>query len=390
MLDKISLNELEIGGVELEWNLQDLMLGDMTEDESEYTDEEEEEYEGEDFEDDYETDEPSDDLYLWVGQVGDDIQQDELWNSLSEKMGALRSLNFYRQRKCAVATFQRNADATKSLRHDGALIGQHFVPLHVGKSSTELLVSNLEDVTPFSLRQAFERYGVVTSVRVLPDECCGFVAFSSPSDALEAVRTMEGRFLGNKKISVIMMSTEAEREVAQTYFGYQKNVMKSCGPTKTKAMRSRVEANMNKHKSHQEWSNDILHHKNLTDDGLVVPSRSLFVSNIRASLSLEQLKSVFARFGEIAQIVPCMENGYAFVCYKNLTDAANALRQMTLLPPVLSGRHASVKFGTPLYFGDAESPSAYKYTVLPWCSKCRKVCVSEHGKSHREIQIPLN
>ncbi|KAJ3042816.1 Protein phosphatase PP2A regulatory subunit B [Rhizophlyctis rosea] len=74
-----------------------------------------------------------------------------------------------------------------------------------------LYVKNLDDaIDDEKLRQEFSVHGTITSAKVMKDEKTetskgfGFVCFSSPEEATNAVTEMNGRMLGSKNISVAL------------------------------------------------------------------------------------------------------------------------------------------------------------------------------------------
>lgn len=402
-VDQILQSQLELGagGVSeriVAWNLPGLMLGDLTEDEdSDWTDEEEDFHLDESEEEEEDVDQNQDDLYLWIGQVDNTLEQEDLWDALSAKMGTLRSLDLIRPRNCALATFECNADAIQSLKHEGALVGSQHITLHVGKTASELFVSNLEDVSPHSLRKAFQRFGTVKSVRVMTTEKCGFVAFASSDDASCAMRNLNGQELGQNRISVRMVSSEQEYdEMVSEPFNVsdlEKRYHSAPVFNQNKELTYVVKDvhNTSHRRAREQWSNLEENHGTTSNETVIVPNCWLYVSNLHPSLSEQRLTSVFSRFGELQEVVPHINEGFAFVCFKNVNDAHCTLKQMRLLPPVLLGKQTKIRFGRPVYESTLSVPSAYAYSVKTVARSCPEYSqLNVSPEKVREIQVSLN
>lgn len=97
---------------------------------------------------------------------------------------------------------------------------------------TNLYLKNLDDnVDDEKLRDLFSAFGTVTSCKVMRDpqgqsKGCGFVAFSSPDEALRAVNDMKGKMVGSKPLYVAVAQQKEERRARlQAQFAQMQNVV---------------------------------------------------------------------------------------------------------------------------------------------------------------------
>lgn len=86
----------------------------------------------------------------------------------------------------------------------------------------------------------------------------------------------------------------------------------------------------------------------LKDMAFSAPSRQVFVGNLIASVTEEELLALFSPFGELEIIKNFSHLGYAFCVFKKLDCAIRAKEEFTINPPVLAKRRIVVNFGKPL------------------------------------------
>lgn len=123
----------------------------------------------------------------------------------------------YYGKKLFVSRAQKKSEREDELRR------QHLQELRVEKpqpkfQGVNLYVKNLaEEVNDELLRKEFSKYGQITSAKVMRDETTGlskgfgFVCFTSPEDATEAVLKMNGFKMHTKEIYVALAQRKEDR-----------------------------------------------------------------------------------------------------------------------------------------------------------------------------------
>lgn len=139
---------------------------------------------------------------VWVGNVCRKVTKEEFQTVFSE-FGPVVLIRLFRRSKCAFVTFRYARDAVRSLKLEGSQLGSMDLTLNVGKASRHLWVGNVEnEVSPLRLRNMFEQYGDIESVRTLPVNKSAFINFHLVSDAVRATEALNGVLLGSKKIVI--------------------------------------------------------------------------------------------------------------------------------------------------------------------------------------------
>lgn len=139
---------------------------------------------------------------VWVGNVCRKVTKEE-FQDVFQRFGPVVLIRLFRRSKCAFVTFRYARDAVKSLELEGEQLGSMDLTLNVGKASRHLWVGNVENnVSPLRLRNMFEQYGDIESVRTLPVNKSAFINFHLVSDAVRATEALNGVILGNKKIVI--------------------------------------------------------------------------------------------------------------------------------------------------------------------------------------------
>ncbi|XP_076944229.1 polyadenylate-binding protein 2-like [Bidens hawaiensis] len=100
-----------------------------------------------------------------------------------------------------------------------------------------LYVKNLDDgIDDDKLKKLFSEYGTITSCKVMLDpngnsRGSGFVAFSTPEEASQALAEMNGKMIANKPLYVALAQRKEERRAKlQAQFSQMRPVMTSLGP----------------------------------------------------------------------------------------------------------------------------------------------------------------
>ncbi|CAO3642367.1 unnamed protein product [Mucor fragilis] len=122
----------------------------------------------------------------------------------------------YRGKKLFVSRAQKKSEREDELRRQHAY--QIPVEKPVKYQGVNLYVKNLADaVDDDLLREEFARYGHITSAKVMKDERTGaskgfgFVCFTSPEEATEAVIRMNGHRIASKEIYVALAQRKEDR-----------------------------------------------------------------------------------------------------------------------------------------------------------------------------------
>lgn len=122
----------------------------------------------------------------------------------------------YYGKKLFVSRAQKKSEREDELRR------QHLQELRIEKpvkyQGVNLYVKNLsEEVNDEILRKEFSKYGQITSAKVMRDEITGlskgfgFVCFTLPEDATEAVLKMNGHKILSKEIYVALAQRKEDR-----------------------------------------------------------------------------------------------------------------------------------------------------------------------------------
>ncbi|XP_073514132.1 polyadenylate-binding protein 1-like [Phyllobates terribilis] len=179
---------------------------------------------------------------------------------------------------------------------------------------TNIYIKNLaEDVDDEYLKQLFDRYGPMVSVKVMINEFgkskgFGFVNFERHEDALKAVEEMNGKDMNGRVIYVGRAQKKVERQFEL------------------------------KRKFEQLKRDRITQSQ----------GANLYVKNLDHSIDDERLRKEFSPYGTITSAKVMMEGGHSkgfgFVCFSSPQEATNALAKM-------SGRIIAMK---PLYVSLAQ------------------------------------
>jgi RNA recognition motif-containing protein len=199
-----------------------------------------------------------------------------------------------------------------------------FLTLNLGMPCRHLWVGNVEpSVSEFTLKNEFEVYGQVESVRVLRANQCAFINFYREEDASQACEALNGKKLGTKGLVI----------------NYQwGDVIK-----RTSRARRALDTSSPSESLRGEFTQ---------------PSRQLFVGNIVPSVTEQTLHNLFSRFGQIEQIKGFTTRGYAFVIFKKIQVSIFVRDFMTREPPELGGRALVVNFGRPAHNVDIYAHAA--------------------------------
>jgi len=117
-------------------------------------------------------------------------------------------------RKIFVGRAQKKEERDKELREKFEAAKAERAKKYIG---TNLYVKNLpDDIDDGKLREAFARFGSITSARVMRDQNTrsknfGFVCFSAAEEATKAVTEMNGKMLDNKPLYVAIAQRKEQR-----------------------------------------------------------------------------------------------------------------------------------------------------------------------------------
>jgi len=190
------------------------------------------------------------------------------------------------------------------------------IQMNSQKAFTNVFVKNLpEDVDEEKLKTMFASFGNIQSAVIMREDdgkkskCFGFVNFSSPEEAQEAVNGMNDKEFDGKTLYVGRAQKKAERETE---------------------LRSKFEQMKLDHLSKYQGVN--LYIKNLDDD-----------------IDDDKLRSIFSPFGSIgsAQVMrdgKKNSKGFGFVCFTSPEEATKAVTEM-------NGKMVGIK---PLYVALAQ------------------------------------
>jgi len=126
---------------------------------------------------------------------------------------ALHDSDFH-GRKLYCSRAQKKAERQQELKKRFEILKMERMNKYQG---VNLYVKNLDDgIDSDKLREAFTKFGSITSARVMEDEKgnsrgFGFVCFSSPEEATKAVTEMNGRILVSKPLYVALAQRKDER-----------------------------------------------------------------------------------------------------------------------------------------------------------------------------------
>eukprot|EP01120_Amphizonella_sp_Union-15-10_P012438 TRINITY_DN5519_c0_g2_i1.p1 TRINITY_DN5519_c0_g2~~TRINITY_DN5519_c0_g2_i1.p1 ORF type:complete len:639 (+),score=147.82 TRINITY_DN5519_c0_g2_i1:61-1977(+) len=175
--------------------------------------------------------------------------------------------------------------------------GRPPAPRQQQQPSNTVWVGGLHpDTNEFEIRQAFEPYGEIENVKLLPHKCCAFLRFADISSAISAHDAMVGRPIHGQPIKT----------------GWGK-------PDQFKPQQEETER-----------------------DG-PPPCRNLWLGNVDPSTTEDQIRSTFIQFGSIEKIRVLPGKNCAFVNFADLNAALEAKKRMQ--GHVLNGRNLKINFG---------------------------------------------
>lgn len=176
--------------------------------------------------------------------------------------------------------------------------------------SRSLWIGNLDpNITEEGLRQIFQPFGVIESLRLLPFKECAFVNFAKIEDALKAKKQLQGRPIGNMIVRI----------------GYGKSESNSAN-----GYNNNNSTNNNAQQEQQPLSRSSSVGFSDAASNLAMPSdrRSVWVGQIDPDCNKETLMGAFSKFGEIESCRILEAKNCAFVNFFNANDADVARKTM--------------------------------------------------------------
>ncbi|KAL0244500.1 hypothetical protein GEMRC1_008584 [Eukaryota sp. GEM-RC1] len=156
-----------------------------------------------------------------------------------------------------------------------------------------------------SLRKHFQHIGSITDVKVITSNGksrrFGFIGFSSESDASSAVDQMNGTFMGMAKVNVDFARPRGDSELPRPWSKYTKEkesrmrTASSDEPLKKKKKKSQDTDSLRREIWNKQQSSD-----NVVEQ--IADSGKLFVRNLPYSLTDDQFRQLFEKYGEISSI----------------------------------------------------------------------------------------
>lgn len=194
-------------------------------------------------------------------------------------------------------------------------------PVNADKVFTNVFVKNLdEEVTEEQFKAMFEKFGKVTSMKLMCDaegksKCFGFVNYEDHEAASKAVEELNGTKSGEKTLYVGRAEKKSEREA-----------------------HLRAEFERRKNERLTKWQGVNLYVKNLDD-----------------TVDEEALREAFKEFGTITSVKIMMDEknhtrGFGFVCFSTPEEANKACTEM-------NGRMVANK---PIYVAQAQRKEVRK------------------------------
>jgi len=177
-----------------------------------------------------------------------------------------------------------------------------------------LYIKNLDDtIDDERLRKEFTPFGAITSARVMLEggrsKGFGFVCFSSPEEAMKAIREMNGRTIGSKTLYVTLFQNKEDRKAHLASQHIQQRAKAEC----QQKIKCRFEQ--------------------LRTEGMDrYQGVKLFVNNLDDTINDERLRKEFTPFGTITSAKVMLEEGrskgFGFVCFSSPEEATKAIREM--------------------------------------------------------------
>ncbi|XP_064603868.1 nucleolysin TIAR-like isoform X2 [Liolophura sinensis] len=249
---------------------------------------------------------------LYVGNL-DPVVTEDLVLTLFGKLGACKGCKIIHEPKSDPYCFIEFADSSSAAAalqtmHGRILFGKRMKvnwatsPSNQPKQDTSkhfhIFVGDLSpDVETHQLKEVFGAFGEVSDCKIIKDpqtqksKGYGFVSYINKPDAEEAIREMNGQWLGNKAIR----TNWATR--------------KPPAPTP-------------KEGTHKQMSFDEVY--NMSS----VTNTTVYCGNISSGLTPELMTKTFSKFGKIVEVRAFPEKGYAFIRFHTKNDATNAIIAM--------------------------------------------------------------
>lgn len=136
---------------------------------------------------------------------------------------------------CTLVVHKKKSERSQELKKKFDAVRNERIQKWQG---VNLFVKNLEDtVTDESLREHFEKFGTITSARVMVEDQegtegekkqvsrgFGFVCFATPEEATRAVSEMNGKMIGNKPIYVALAQRKDARRAQLEALAQRQNM----------------------------------------------------------------------------------------------------------------------------------------------------------------------
>ncbi|EEF32887.1 RNA recognition motif-containing protein, putative [Ricinus communis] len=152
---------------------------------------------------------------LWVGNLAPDVTDSDLMD-LFAKYGALDSVTTYSSRSYAFLYFKHVEDAAAAKDAlQGTLLRGNPVKIEFArpaKPSKNLWVGGISPaVSKEQLEEEFLKFGKIEEFKFLRDRNTAFIEYVKLEDALEAMRSMNGKRLGGDQIRVDFLRSQSVR-----------------------------------------------------------------------------------------------------------------------------------------------------------------------------------
>ncbi|PIN04186.1 RNA-binding protein ELAV/HU (RRM superfamily) [Handroanthus impetiginosus] len=265
---------------------------------------------------------------LWIGNVAPDVSETEL-KSLFEKYGKIDTVTTYPSRNYAFVYFKEieGAKAAKQALQ-GHVFRGNTLKIEFAKPAKpckSLWVSGIgQSISKEELEKEFLRFGKIQEIRFLRDRNTAYVDYVSLEDAIQALKSMNGKRIGGAQLRVDYLRSQPSKREQGPDTNIGQLAARNTVPSDfhwmgRDSLNKYPEASLSGSKRNNQFLPMGLQHGD-------APLSNVLLISYPPSVIIEEdmLHNAMILFGEIERIKTFSDRNYAFVEFRSVEEARRA------------------------------------------------------------------